>query len=413
MPLHLDCHGAECGAVYRGRQAFSDRNLHGLDANGRACADCHMPTEHFQLTPAAVEQRFQQLAAARERHEDVDDPLFRPIDADDFIANGTLASDYRNLREHALIRITLPLPPTMRLVDPSSGQLSAETTVDVFRMVPSVNDVAITGPDGMNPWARGPNPFGGYQLDGRVGTLEEQALGAFTNHAQTQSPPGEGILADLAQFQRALFSNPRVKALADAMAAGTTPLPDADRPLNELEQQGKTVFVRACGQCHGGPGLSTPQAPVPHYHDIATQCPRPVDTQATPRFQFAPCDPGLMRNVRTYEIRLINGTTQRRTSSDPGRALLTGFVGGPPVADDWNKFDVPGLRGIGTTAPYFHNNSANTLEEVVDHYTEFFKRVRANTAPAIAPVLSTDGINIDRPHTPAERDALLAYLKTL
>ena len=71
----------------------------------------------------------------------------------------------------------------------------------------------------------------------------------------------------------------------------------------------------------------------------------------------------------------------RRTSSDPGRALLTGFVGGPRAQDDWDKFDVPGLRGISKTAPYFHNNSAATLEEVVDHYIEFFKRVQANSPP--------------------------------
>ena len=72
------------------------------------------------------------------------------------------------------------------------------------------------------------------------------------------------------------------------------------------------------------------------------------------------------------------GTKVRRTSSDPGRALLTGFVGGPAPQDDWDKFDMPGLRGISKTAPYFHNNSAATLEAMVDHYIEFFKRVQAN-----------------------------------
>ena len=49
-------------------------------------------------------------------------------------------------------------------------------------------------------------------------------------------------------------------------------------------------------------------------------------------------------------------------------------------ADDWNKFDIPGLRGISKTAPYFHNNSAATLEDMVDHYIELFKRVKANAA---------------------------------
>jgi len=49
-------------------------------------------------------------------------------------------------------------------------------------------------------------------------------------------------------------------------------------------------------------------------------------------------------------------------------------VSGRRPTDDWNKLDVPGLRGISKTAPYFHNNSAATLEEVVDHYTAHFNR---------------------------------------
>jgi cytochrome c peroxidase len=94
--------------------------------------------------------------------------------------------------------------------------------------------------------------------------------------------------------------------------------------------------------------------------------------------------------------------------------LLTGFVGGPPPRDDWNKLDVPGLRGIARTAPYFHNNSAATLEDVVDHYVEFFKRVRATALPGVVPpVASTDGVNFDRMPLPEERAALLAYLRKL
>ena len=121
----------------------------------------------------------------------------------------------------------------------------------------------------------------------------------------------------------------------------------------------------------------------------------------------------MARNARTYEITLPTGVRVRRTSSDPGRALLTGFVGGPGAQDDWNKFDVPALRGISNTAPYFVNNSAATLEEVVDHYAAFFKRVQVVVAPAVPPVLSTDGVHIDRPFRPSERDALLAYLRKM
>src|SRR5690606_21165835 len=189
------------------------------------------------------------------------------------------------------------------------------------------------------------------------------------------------LLDDLASYQRVLFTSQRVRRLAEAVAAGTTPLPDADPPLNVLERQGKVVFDRACAHCHGGPGQSTPEVLPVRFHDIVTQCPRPVDTVNPARFAFKPCPARLARNARTYEITLADGTTQRRTSSDPGRALLTGFVGGPAAADDWNKLDITGLYGISKTAPYFHNNSADTLEEVVDHYIEFFKRVKANAPP--------------------------------
>jgi cytochrome c peroxidase len=401
--------------VIRGLFAFFDRDLHGLDGNGRSCNDCHMVTEQFRLTPAAVESRYQLLQKRRRRNLYADDPLFRPIDADDFRTVGAQASDYSNLRQNGLIRIVFALPPNIRLIDPATNQPSDETTVDVWRMVPGVTDLKLTGADGLNPWPRGPNTTGGYQLDARLSTLQDQALGALLNHAQVQNPPPQRLLDDLSSFQRVLFTNGRVRTLSEAIDQGVTPLPDADPPLNELEQQGKGVFTRACAQCHGGPGQSATQPPVVRFHDISSQCPRPVDTVTPARFNFKPCPPRLARNARTYEITLPTGAKIRRTSSDPGRALLTGFAGvGPPAQDDWNKLDVTGLRGLRNTAPYFHNNSADTLEEVVDHYIEFFKRVPTAAPPGVVPpVASTDGVHFDRIPLPEERAALLAYLRKL
>jgi cytochrome c peroxidase len=414
------CGAEPCAAIVRGMFAFIDRDL-GLDGNGRSCADCHMPTEQFRLTPAAAESRYQHLLTRRQRYPGADDPLFRPIDADDFRVNGEHASDYSNLRQNGLIRIVFALPPNIRLIDPATNAPSDERSVDIWRSVPGVADVKLTGADGVNPWPRGPNPSGGFQLDARFLTLQEQALGALVAHAQVQNPPPQRLLDDLSSFQRVVFTNHRVRALSEAIDTGVSPLPEVDPPLDALELQGKAVFTRACAQCHGGPGQSTPQAPVVRMHDIFSQCPRPVDTRPPtvvdpPRFNLKPCPPRLARNARTYEITLPNGTTIRRTSSDPGRALLTGFAGvGPPAADDWNKLDVPGLRGLRFTAPYFHNNSADTLEEVVDHYIEFFKRVRVNAVAlgVVPPAASTDGVNFDRAPTPEERAALLAYLRKL
>jgi cytochrome c peroxidase len=412
-----DCDGEPCDAVARGLELFFDRKLPGLKGNGRACADCHMPTDDFQLAPAKVEARFQRLLERRRENPDADDPLFRAVDADDFRVHGESANDFSNLRQNALVRVTLPLPSRIRLIDPATNAPSAETSVDLWRSVPTVNDVALTGPDGVNPWPRNPNASGGYQMDARRGTLQEQALGALLDHAQIGAQPSKRMLDDLASFQRALFSSQRVRVLAGAVRTGRKKLPDADKPLDPLEQAGKAVFVRACAQCHGGPGQSTAKLPVIRYHDIFSQCPRPVDTATPARFAFDPCPPQLARNARTYEITLADGSKIRRTTSDPGRALLTGVVaapGSPQIQEDWGKFDMPGLRGISKTAPYFHNNSAATLEAVVDHYIEFFKRVEVNAPPGVVPpVATTDGIHFDRRPTLAERAALIAYLKKL
>jgi cytochrome c peroxidase len=431
-------------AFCRGKSNFHDRTLAGLGGNGRACSDCHMDAEHFQLTPAAAQARLAQMTMTG-----VDDPLFRAIDADDFRVNGAAAHDFTNLTQNGLIRVTIPLPANVKLLDcgstvpcPATARPTGETVADVWRSVPSIFDVKITGPDGVDPASlRGPNPSGGYQLDGRIDTLQNQALSALRNHAGIAVDPPAGFLDDLAAFQSTQFSSPRVKVLSKAMDAGTSPLPDPDPDLNALETAGKAVFNRSCAQCHGNlaghPSGSTPimqgtpgtPTALIRYHTIASTCPRPVDTVSPPRFVFKACSPSQMANVRTYEITnsgvAPSGTpcggaspqpacVTRVTSSDPGRMLLTGYPvpGGP---GDIEHFDNPSLRGISRTAPYFHNNTAATLEEVLEHYTAFFKRV-AIQAPA-APLLTTQPGVIppvhDRPFIDAEVPALLAYLRKL
>ncbi len=154
------CSGNQCGPVERGLHAFLDREVAGFGGNGRACADCHMPINSFQLSPASAEARYQSLVFRRQFDPKADDPLFRPIDADDFRIHGAKASDFTTLRRNGLIRITLPLPANVKLIDPATNQPSTETFVDVWRAVPSVNNVALTGPDGHVFVPRGPNPRG-------------------------------------------------------------------------------------------------------------------------------------------------------------------------------------------------------------------------------------------------------------
>ena len=422
----INCDDKPCDAIARGRAAFNDGNLNQLNGNGRSCADCHMPDDNFQLSPASARARFEALQAKRETDKNADDPLFRPIDADDFRINGDNAANYSNLVENGLVRVTLPLPANVKLIDPQTGQPSDETSVDLWRAVMPVLNTAITGPDGTLPiWPPppvrvpimgqdpiGPNPQGGYQHDGRFGTLQEQARGALFAHAGVSIEPPQRMLDDLAAFQQTLFSSPGVEQLANAILSGSSSLPDPDPELSELEQHGKVVFNRSCAQCHGGtlhPSSSTPDATlsgirtIVRYHNILTACPRPATDG------IAPCPQRLARNARSYRITLANGTFQFVTTSDPGRLLLTGQPG------DLGVMDMTQLRGISKTAPYFHNNSAATLEEVLDHYEALFRRAaRLNPPPNLPPIISSNGLVVDRGFiTPEERVALLAYLRKL
>jgi hypothetical protein len=416
--------------VCRGEQNFKDDELTGLGGNGRACSTCHVPTDEFQLTPSHAEARFQALQLARVTDPSADDPLFRPIDADDFRTNGAAASNYTNLRQRGLVRVSIPLPANIRLLDcgstlpcPATAQPTSETHADVWRSTPSVFNVNATGPDfGTNVWARGPNTTGGYQLDGRIDTLQNQALGALQNHAQVTVNPPLSWLNDVTAFQNTLV----------------TP---AEPALNALEQQGKDIFNRACATCHGGSSTTTPpSAPAgwpggnPRYTDIATAFPRPVDPVSPARWVFTDTASQLAGNVRTYEITFADGFKIRRPSTDPGRALLTGFVfsAPPPVApavcahppcgpgplDDWQKLEATPMRGVSKTAPYFSNNSAATLEAVLDHYDVFFMRVKALAPTAFVLSTAVPGTG-DRPvkrvseDGGAERAALLAFLNKL
>ena len=65
-----------------------------------------------------------------------------------------------------------------------------------------------------------------------------------------------------------------------------------------------------------------------HMSSVALHYLPPISNPPTDKLAFSIRPPRLARNARTYQIKLINGTTARRTSSDPGRALLTGYAGG-------------------------------------------------------------------------------------
>lgn len=74
---------------------------------------------------------------------------------------------------------------------------------------------------------------------------------------------------------------------------------------------------------------------------------------------------------------------------------------------DAGKFKTPSLRNIALTAPYMHDGRFDTLEEVITHYTRGVER-----APQLDPNLAKHpGPGV--PLSPRDRDALIAFLKTL
>lgn len=217
------------------------------------------------------------------------------------------------------------------------------------------------------------------------------------------------MLDDLASFQRVLLTNPRVRALSDAIASGAVTLPDSDLPLDALEQRGKVVSSAPARSATAGR-----RSPTRRYRSSGiTTSPLSVPGRSTR--SSASCSRRARRSSRaTYELarsRWEHEGPPHDVRSRPRAADR--FVGNPAPRDDWNKFDMPTLRGISRTAPYFHNNSAATLKDIVDHYIDFFKRVEVNFQPGspIPPIATTDGVHFDRRPTLEERAALLAYLR--
>ena len=75
------------------------------------------------------------------------------------------------------------------------------------------------------------------------------------------------------------------------------------------------------------------------------------------------------RALPLYSLRCVRGPMAGRTlqTTDPGWALVTGRC------VDVGRFKVPTLRGLAGRAPYFHNGSAATLDDVVESYDRRFE----------------------------------------
>ena len=172
------------------------------------------------------------------------------------------------------------------------------------------------------------------------------------------------------------------------------PPPRLPNGRTESEKRGKRFFEDSpfapgkkegvCALCHGGPMLNTTNQFVPFQPPGSR-----FSNVAISEFNSAG------NPVRDFVFRNPDGTTTIVQSPDPGRALITGSPA-PGQFDNLNAFKIPSLWGIRHTAPYFHDNSSKTLEDVADHYQRFLK-------VAGHPVFLTDQDKAD----------IVAYMKLL
>jgi cytochrome c peroxidase len=431
---------------HAGRRLFERSFPH---TNGRSCATCHVLDEATTLRPASVEARLK----ANPR-----DPLFNRIDADD---RGAAAPTYEHLKK-GLVRVVLPLPDNMDVVDFDGNVItSTDRTIFVWRGVPSIANTAITAP---------------YQLDGRALSLQEQAQGAISSHSEGRKVGRveldriASFERNVFSSPRARFVS---LLLERGRPLEEIPIPEDFMSLSDQERRGRELYNAGCQPCHGGattdrivnrevhdflfpaitadgnvrfeviPGtgpvpvrLSRPNVEfinvgygittyfaqiglgtafngsveLPKYrfrfYEDGSRSRQLVDLPPVPMtVSGSPFDPRPVRDADGAPIVGPNLIPQLFTT-DPGRAAVTG----DPA--DFEAFDVPQLRGIAQTAPYFHDNSSETLRDVVDTYSRF-------VLPALVPLAMPAVYPPEQPGSPpealspAQKDDLMAFLRRL
>ncbi len=191
--------------------------------------------------------------------------------------------------------------------------------------------------------------------------------------------PGEGAPINLDNLARALASFERT-LISGRSAFDRRVFDDDGAAMSESARRGMALFFSeriGCAQCHSGINFSGPVR-----HAGAEQA-QPV---------FA--------NTALYNAD-GNG---RYPESAAGLAASTGRE------TDHGRFRVPSLRNVAVTAPYMHDGSLATLDDVIDHYAAGGRQ--APLGPA-APNRYRDARLAPFQITTMERADLVAFLRSL
>ena len=184
------------------------------------------------------------------------------------------------------------------------------------------------------------------------------------------------IVRSIAAFQRTLLS---FDSAYDRYAYGGDPT-----ALSESALRGRDLFFSErleCFHCHGGFNFS----------DSLTHDGKPITET-------------MFHNTGLYNIDGAGAYPADGT----GLFELTG------LASDMGRFRAPTLRNIAVTAPYMHDGSIATLDEVLDHYAAGGRTIAAGPNAgdgSMSPLKSelVNGFTI----TVAERADVIAFLQSL
>jgi cytochrome c peroxidase len=246
--------------------------------------------------------------------------------------------------------------------------------------------------------------------DGRETTLEQQAWGPLLAHNEMANPSIGYVLETVANsedyrglFQKAFGKGPSMETLGMAIASYERTLNSADSPfdrwyfgkdkkaLGEEAQQGFKLFTgkARCSGCHtvGSKfALFTDNG----FHNTGIGFAAAMGgANAKRRVQIAP---GTFVEVDREVIDSVSG----EKGNDLGRYEVT-----LKPEDRW-KYRTPSLRNIALTAPYMHDGSLGTLEDVVQFYRQG-GYPNENLDPLIRPLPLND----------QEAAALVAFLKSV
>jgi cytochrome c peroxidase len=348
-----------------------------LGANGRACANCHQADQGWTITPRYVQALFDASEGT--------DVLFKPHDAAtspkaDVSTVEARREAYKLILSRAVVRIGIAMPNAttsefeLAEVDDPYGWASA-TQLSLFRRPLSTANLAFartiswdartTLPDKtifedlVEQANRANKGHGQATTDLPIEVRESIALFEVTTFAARKNVPLAGPLdADGARggvYNLMLQSFP----ISETFAAWSSADGDneRDRARAAIARGGK-IFAEprlrradgsltSCASCHdaNNVGSSTTMG-LTFDVGVSEESRRSADV---PLYTF--------RNKATGEVRRL---------TDPGRGLITGKW------SDLGRFKTPMLRDLAARAPYFHDGSAATIAEVVDHYKHRF-----------------------------------------